>query len=210
MITNKPFIVNNVTFPYIYWDGFFSELELNAIEDYCKNIESGELLNLGGLINGSEDTNDVRKSEGKFINPGPDNQWMFDKLNMITAHVNNNFFNYELLGYEGIQYTEYNKKGDNYGWHIDMVFGNSDFKDSRSNNGGFIIPRKLSFSLILSDTSTYKGGQFEIDIGGPIQIAEQKRGRIIAFPSYIKHQVTPIKSGVRKSIVWWVLGPKFK
>jgi len=209
MITNKPFIANNVTYPYIYWDGFFSELELNAIEDYCKNTESGELTNLGGLIHASEAKNNMRKSEGKFIYSDLDNQWMFDKLNMITTHVNNNFFNYELLGYDGIQYTEYNKKGDKYGWHIDMVLGDSDFKDSRSNSGGFIIPRKLSFSLILSDSTEFKGGDFEFDIGS-IQQAEQTRGRVIAFPSYIKHQVTPIKSGVRKSIVWWVLGPKFK
>jgi len=209
MITNKPFIVNNVTYPYIFWDGFFSELELNTIEEFCKNTGLGELTNVGVSINGSEAENDVRKSEVKFIHSGPDNAWLFDKLNMITTYVNNNFFNYELLGYEGIQYTEYNKKGDKYGWHIDMILGDNDFKDSRSNGGGFIIPRKLSFSLILSDSTEFKGGDFEFDIGS-IQKAEQKRGRVIAFPSFIKHQVTPIKSGSRKSIVWWVLGPKFK
>jgi PKHD-type hydroxylase len=74
----------------------------------------------------------------------------------------------------------------------------------------FIMPRKLSFTLVLSDTKTFKGGDLEFDTGGPYVAAEQKRGRIIAFPSFVKHRVTPIKKGVRKSVVWWVLGPKFK
>jgi PKHD-type hydroxylase len=86
-----------------------------------------------------------------------------------------------------------------------MIFGDKPI----STNMGLAIPRKLSFSLILSDSSEYKGGEFEFDTGTADK-AEQKRGRVLAFPSFVKHQVTPIKSGTRKSIVWWALGPKFK
>jgi len=145
----------------------------------------------------------VRKSQVKFIEKQTNNIWIFDKINIITEHINNHFYNYDLVGYDFLQYTEYNKKGDFYGFHTDMIFGDKV-------ELGMVVPRKLSFSLILSDSSTYNGGDFEIDTGGPIQIAEQKRGRILAFPSFVKHQVTPIKKGVRKSIVWWALGPKFK
>jgi PKHD-type hydroxylase len=73
-------------------------------------------------------------------------------------------------------------------------------------------PRKLSFSLIMSDNAEYQGGEFEIinnDVKTPIIVPQQK-GRVIAFPSYITHRVTPLISGVRKSIVVWALGPKFK
>jgi PKHD-type hydroxylase len=72
------------------------------------------------------------------------------------------------------------------------------------------VPRKLSFSLILSDSSEYEGGDFEILHGSFPDKLEQKRGRILAFPSYIVHRVTPIISGSRRSIVFWALGPKFK
>jgi len=204
MITNKPFVVNTVTYPYVYWDGFFSEIELNAIEEYCKAAESGELKD--GVVvakDGGEEKSDVRKSQVKFIQFGGENAWIFEKLNLISTHVNNNFYNYELVGYDFFQYTEYNKKGDKYGYHTDMIFGDS------AVNGGLVVPRKLSFSLIISDSKDYKGGDFEFDTGNT-EIAEQKRGRVLAFPSFVKHQVTPIKTGVRKSIVWWALGPKFK
>jgi PKHD-type hydroxylase len=74
-----------------------------------------------------------------------------------------------------------------------------------------LIPRKLSFSLVLSDSADYEGGALEFftSSAGPSE-AEQKRGRVIAFPSYMVHRVTPITKGVRKSIVFWVVGPKFK
>jgi PKHD-type hydroxylase len=38
----------------------------------------------------------------------------------------------------------------------------------------------------------------------------QKRGRILFFPSFILHKVHPVTKGVRKSIVAWVEGPKFR
>jgi PKHD-type hydroxylase len=39
---------------------------------------------------------------------------------------------------------------------------------------------------------------------------EQKRGRIILFPSFFLHKVCPVTKGIRKSIVAWVEGPKFR
>jgi PKHD-type hydroxylase len=73
-----------------------------------------------------------------------------------------------------------------------------------------VIPRKLSISLMLSDPSEYTGGDFEIMTGkSPTQVLQPK-GRAIAFPSYMMHRVTPIITGVRRSLVVWVLGPKFK
>lgn len=202
MITNTTKVSSYITYPNVYWDNFFTDIELDSIEKYCSEVselETGKVYNAGGGQTDSE----VRKSQVKFIEKQTDNIWIFDKINVITDHINNHFYNYDLIGYDFLQYTEYNKKGDFYGFHTDMIFGDKvEF--------GMVVPRKLSFSLILSDTSAYKGGDFEIDTGGPIQIAEQKRGRILAFPSFVKHQVTPIKKGVRKSIVWWALGPKFK
>jgi PKHD-type hydroxylase len=202
MITNSTKVTSYVTHPYVYWDNFFSDIELDSMEKYFSEVnelETGKVYN----ANGGQTDSEVRKSQIKFIEKQTDNVWIFDKINIITEHINNNFYNYDLIGYDFMQYTEYNKKGDFYGFHTDMIFGDKV-------ELGMVVPRKLSFSLILSDTSTFKGGDFEIDTGGPIQIAEQKRGRILAFPSFVKHQVTPIKKGVRKSLVWWALGPKFK
>jgi PKHD-type hydroxylase len=40
--------------------------------------------------------------------------------------------------------------------------------------------------------------------------AEKKKGSVLLFPSWILHRVTPVTKGVRKSIVVWVTGPKFR
>ena len=39
---------------------------------------------------------------------------------------------------------------------------------------------------------------------------QQKLGRLLAFPSHMLHRVTPVTKGIRKSLVFWVIGPKFK
>ena len=36
------------------------------------------------------------------------------------------------------------------------------------------------------------------------------KGSVLLFPSYILHRVTPIKSGVRRTLVNWISGPHFK
>ena len=38
----------------------------------------------------------------------------------------------------------------------------------------------------------------------------RQKGTIIIFPSFIRHRVTPVTKGVRKSLVVWVDGPRFR
>ena len=37
-----------------------------------------------------------------------------------------------------------------------------------------------------------------------------KYGRAVLFPSFLCHRVKPVTKGIRKSLVVWVVGPKFK
>ena len=39
---------------------------------------------------------------------------------------------------------------------------------------------------------------------------KQRKNRLIAFPSYMLHRVKPVVKGTRKSLVFWIIGPKFK
>jgi PKHD-type hydroxylase len=88
---------------------------------------------------------------------------------------------------------------------MDTITGNS-------KAANMIQTRKLSIVMPLNDPSEYKGGEFHIQSGLPDEplVVEQKRGSIIAFPSFMIHRVTPILEGVRKSLVLWTVGPKFK
>jgi len=56
------------------------------------------------------------------------------------------------------------------------------------------------------------GGKFEFDIAGEIISPEgfEKKGSIIAFPSFLKHRVTNVTKGTRNSIVSWIQGPHFR
>ena len=73
--------------------------------------------------------------------------------------------------------------------------------------------RKLSLTFLLSEPNVdFEGGDFQIVLAqeNQAQTIEMKKGRIIAFPSFVLHRVTPVTKGERKSIVIWVEGPKFK
>jgi len=109
-------------------------------------------------------------------------------------------WNFQLGRPEQIQLTAYDKDGF-YGWHQDWDTLN-------------ILPtvRKVSVIALLSDPSEFEGGQLQIDVGkfhanGGLDI-EMKRGTVIAFPSFVFHQVTPVTSGKRYSAVCWINGPK--
>ena len=71
----------------------------------------------------------------------------------------------------------------------------------------------LSLSMLLNEQGVdYEGGDFEFNGSQEEKAdkAETKKGRIVDFPSYMLHGVNPIISGVRKSLVVWVQGPKFR
>lgn len=104
-------------------------------------------------------------------------------------------WDYLIDGLEDIQIAKYEDNGF-YNWHSDVI----------SPNAG--IQRKLSASIILSDPSEYEGGLLEFD--GVDKQPELKQGSIIVFPSFIRHRVTPVTSGIRYSAVAWALGPTFK
>jgi PKHD-type hydroxylase len=74
----------------------------------------------------------------------------------------------------------------------------------------YIEHRKLSLTLALNDT--FKGGEFCINKGKEDNCDSfvVKKGRIVLFPSFMIHKVAPVTMGTRRSLVVWVLGPKFK
>ena len=99
---------------------------------------------------------------------------------------------------EPLQYSEYDV-GDEYGWHRDV-------HDEPYSNG---LVRKVSFSTILNDD--FEGGEFDIETKNPedkrrYETFKSEEYNTIIFPAHMWHRVRPVKSGVRKSIVGWLLG----
>jgi len=140
-----------------------------------------------------------------------------------VERANRENFLYDIKNIDGesLQYTMYST-GEFYNWHHDagvmglykpQAVGNKDndalVQDFLNKNIESV--RKLSIVLQLSDPETYDGGNLElIDESGESYIAPRLRGTVIIFDSRTQHRVLPITRGVRKSIVGWVVGPRWK
>ncbi len=196
-----------VTYPYVFWDGLFTEEELDKVKEYCHSLElvTGTTVGKDGKM---DENNDARKSDIAWANPNDESMWIFERLAWVTEKINDRFYEFNLNGFGSFQYTVYDgEKNQKYDYHMDTILGTEKPVDMAET-------RKLSMSLILSDPADYEGGEFYIQSGSPEQEKllkmEQLKGRILAFPSFMIHGVAPVTKGIRESVVVWVEGPKFK
>ena len=164
---------------------------------------------------------DKRNAKNAWI---PTTHWVAGFIWHYVQRANRENFLYDLTNIDGesLQYTVYGE-GEYYGWHNDAGIS-SHYKPMSGGNRGhgeaiaadFINEncekvRKLSFSLLLSDPDTYEGGNFQfLDEGGKSYFAPRQRGTIILFDSRTQHRVQKVTKGVRKSIVGWTCGPRWK
>lgn len=213
-VTNDVFTRKTITNTYAYWDGAFNPEELEKVIDYCDKFELERAKTLGMTMSNEDTENDgeesksseplVRRSGVKFLTPNEENIWIFDRINSVIDIINDRFYNMDLYGYDALQYTEYNseEKG-HYGFHMDSAIGG---------HNALGETRKLSMSMFLNDPNEYKGGKFQFNEGTEKNASDvpQVKGRMIIFPSFMIHRVTPVTKGVRKSLVAWVIGPKFR
>ena len=73
------------------------------------------------------------------------------------------------------------------------------------------LVRKLSFTLQLSHHDDYEGGNVQfMNEMGKSYFAPRKRGTMIIFDSRLNHRVCKVTKGVRKSIVGWCIGPRWR
>lgn len=180
---------------YAWYDKVFSDSELDLLENLYNESE----LQLGEIQNSEKTDTDIRDSNIKFIPSSDDkNRWIFERLTGIINNANERFFNFDLNRIETLQFTTY-KQGQYYKDHLDLGYNNP-------NNA----VRKLSFSIQLSDPDTYSGGDLILKHGSEPETAQRERGSITFFPSYILHEVTPVTEGLRKSLVGWVTGPRWR
>ena len=146
---------------------------------------------------------------------------------IMKANRENFLYDISHIQYGQIQCTRY-KQGDYYNWHQDSglylhyrpIKTEQSVEGSLDNNDEFLINsvkinceiiRKLSFSIQLSDPDDYEGGNLQLmDENNKSYIAPRQRGTIILFDSRTPHRVQKVRSGERKSIVGWVVGPRWK
>lgn len=217
-IMNNPWERNTITYPWVYWDGAFSEEELKKMCDYFaeQGVERGTTVaakvseeNTGEIKIEQTPNESVRKSNVKFHNRNENTAWIYDRFNWVIQQLNEQFYGFDLYGYDTMQYTEYESvENGKYDFHMDTIMGRNVPTDMQTQG-----LRKLSLTMALNEPGVdFEGGNFQINQGqeADAENVELKKGRIIAFPSWMLHRVAPTTKGKRKSLVIWVLGPKFK
>jgi predicted 2-oxoglutarate/Fe(II)-dependent dioxygenase YbiX len=185
---------------------------LNDISSYETDMDVSELS--GNIVHEKK-----RKSHNAWI---PTSHWVGGMLWHYIQRANRENFFYDIDCIEGetLQYTQYSTD-EYYGWHQDsglsdwfmrekpVAGGTSHFNDDVLQSSEKL--RKLSVILQLSDENNYTGGQLQLlDERGQSYFAPKTKGTIIIFDSRTRHRVRPIKSGERRSLVAWVVGPRWK
>jgi len=118
--------------------------------------------------------------------------------------TNTNYFDFNTvqLSEQG-QYAEYSKGGF-YNWHM----------DSNVEMSAMPTVRKISMTLLLSNSKDYEGGELELFCGETFNskknIVSLEQGYAVFFASFLIHRVMPIVKGNRKSLVMWFGGTPLK
>ncbi len=174
----------------------FSAAECDRIVE----IGTRQTQRAGGLMRPAPGvpTEQKRKSDVAWIEPGPESEFIFDRLERIATEVNQNSFQFSLMGFgEPLQFTTYRGGGSHYGWHQDIGGGKTRF-------------RKLSIVVQLSDPATYRGGNLELSMEGKAVAVDRRRGTGLVFAAWQLHRVTPLEEGLRHSLVAWITGEPFR
>lgn len=180
--------------PFATWENGFTEDQLAAIRTY------GDGLALGPATIAGDNADDaIRKCETAWIELNPETSFIYETLGWVSRNLNGQFFDFDIWGFsEHLQYTVYGTEGDHYDWHLDRGEGI---------NGS---PRKLSLVIQLSDPDEYEGGDLELMHSNTPTPVKKQKGLVVAFPSFMLHRVTPVTKGVRRSLVVWLTGPRFR
>lgn len=197
--------------------------------DIIKNIESDLHTHYGNQMKDSRlighEINKVKRdSKNTWI---PTDHWVAGWLWHFIQKANRTNFLYDLnhIDAENMQYTQYGE-GMFYGWHNDAGIAsaykpqvtidalhtqsNEDYLRERTVIQHELI-RKLSFTLQLSGPDDYEGGNVQfLDENNKSYIAPRQQGTLIVFDSRTQHRVCKVTKGTRKSIVGWVVGPRWK
>ena len=199
---------------------YYTDLPEDIVETIERDLaEKFDPQMADSRLHGDALNKEKRNSQNTWI---PTTHWVAGFLWHYVQRANRENFLYDLRNIDGesLQYTRY-AESQFYGWHNDaglatqykpMSVGNraeglaNDFV-----NENIELVRKLSFSIQLSDPDDYEGGNLQlVDESQNKYIAPRKRGCICLFDSRTLHRVLPVKKGTRKSIVGWVVGPRWK
>ena len=190
----------------VHKDDFLTEKRCDELMDMFNKSEQYKATVAGTYKGSGSDVinenvrkvQEVRFSEDIVLSDGFN---LNKNLTMACEMANKLFFNFDTSNQlSNIRMLRYEDTGK-YDWHLDI--GNEETS-----------VRKITAIVQLSGENDYEGGNFEFSMtnetGKDTAVGSRKKGSLILFPSYLGHRVSPLISGVRYSILTWMLGNAFK
>ncbi len=187
-------------------------IERDLTERFDPQMQDSKLH--GDILN-----KDKRNSQNAWI---PTTHWVGGFIWHYIQRANRENFLYDLrcIDGESMQYTRY-EEGQYYGWHNDAGLSGQYKPVAVGNRADGLaqdylpekieMVRKLSFALQLSAPDEYEGGNVQfLDEAGQMYFAPRQRGCVMLFDSRTQHRVLKVTKGIRKSIVGWTVGPRWK
>lgn len=185
---------------WAYWLNYFSKETCEKIIDLALELPP-EQPTVGGLT--GEDTKRLRRSTVRWIHEeNPKFSFVYEEYWKLLVRMNRDFFGFNVTHLPPIQFTEYHETNqDEYKSHQDVFWINE-------------TPRHRKVTLVtqLSPRSDYDGGELILENVYPAPTSKEieSQGTVIAFPSFVYHNLQPVMRGTRYSLVGWFEGPKFQ
>ena len=152
-------------------------------------IELGDALVLSeGKIKDDRVDHSIRNTRIAWIHPNTETHWLFDRAIVIFSS------SLPFGTLQSMQYTVYDSKVSHYDWHRDI------------GNGDEIMKARVNVGIVqLSSPSEYKGGVLQIKYEDQVIDVMKTKGMVTTFPIQLEHKVSPVTSGVRKTLIMWGL-----
>ena len=191
---------------------------MDIIEESLSRDFDGN-MQISRLSGNSEDL-DRRNSRNAWI---PTNHWLGGLMWHYYKKANDEFFHYDLdqIDGESMQYTHY-ALNEHYDWHQDEGLSSLYKPQAGGNRGGELViqdwvnqgcerVRKLTCILQLANEEDYEGGDTQVrDVDNTMATLPKGRGTLFFFDSRLQHRAMTVKKGLRKSLIIWAVGPRWR
>ncbi len=149
----------------------------------------------GTIFSTQDNASSIRKSSIKWLS----DEALKQRLWSFVCTANQQAFDVDVACEADLQFTSYyGDHAGHYDWHQDVHFASQEAQD-----------RKISVTIQLSAQADYSGGDFLFeDVQSSANF--KAKGTALLFPSYLRHKVTPVTSGVRHALVAWFFGPRWR
>ena len=179
------------------WPSQLNTEQISQINKLAKN----NIIKKEETSAGAQDNNgQLKKNSDVSVIMLDDMNGLLDNCINQAFHIHDIYFAYNLYRRKPLDHILYNvydsKNKSKYDWHIDK--SEHDLMDI-----------KLTLLINVSE-EPYEGGIFSLRQTNINEITEfSEPGSMLMFQSHIDHQVSPVITGVRKTITYFMKGPRF-